>query len=186
MVKLPAIMLATCIAASAIPSTGPAGDAARGVDAGVVEAGDDVAVVAGGLALAHLVDQTRHGERLVVVALDAGRPHAPGETATISVPGAATARAAAPIFSVMEWVVLGLTTRMRIGPGTRAGQERPQRRGRPPARQSRGPADCDRALADGTRRGACEAGLRPESNEVLLAAHELSARASRPRADRGT
>src|SRR6202041_2131427 len=38
-----------------------------------------------------------------------------GLTAMISVPGAATARAAAPIFSVMATDVFGLTTRMRMG-----------------------------------------------------------------------
>ena len=37
-----------------------------------------------------------------------------GVTATISVPGDATARAAAAIFAVIEAVVLGLTTRMRM------------------------------------------------------------------------
>src|SRR5271168_5224919 len=37
-----------------------------------------------------------------------------GLTAMISVPGAATARAAAPIFSVMAAVVFGLTMRMRM------------------------------------------------------------------------
>src|ERR1700684_4614183 len=38
----------------------------------------------------------------------------PGLTAMISVPTAATARAALPIFSVMAAVVFGLTTRMRM------------------------------------------------------------------------
>jgi hypothetical protein len=38
---------------------------------------------------------------------------------TISVPGAATARAAAAIFSVMERVVLGLTRWMRNGKARR-------------------------------------------------------------------
>src|ERR1700722_7627904 len=38
-----------------------------------------------------------------------------GLTAMISVPGAATSRAAAPIFSVMATDVFGLTTRMRMG-----------------------------------------------------------------------
>src|ERR1700689_3285601 len=37
-----------------------------------------------------------------------------GLTAMISVPGAATARAAAPIFSVMATVVFGLTMSMRM------------------------------------------------------------------------
>ncbi len=108
----------------------PARDAAGRIDAGVVEAGDDVAVVAGGLALAHLVDQARHRERLVVVALDAGRPHA-GETAVISVPGAATACAAWPIFSVIESVVFGIDDEdahrglLRIGPRRAAAVVRP-------------------------------------------------------------
>ena len=38
-----------------------------------------------------------------------------GVAATISVPGAATARAVAAIFSVIDAVVFGLTTRMRMG-----------------------------------------------------------------------
>ena len=58
-----------------------------------------------------------------------------GFTALIRVPGDATARAAAPIFSVIETVVLGLTTRIstvsdlrpagarRMAPAERADQE---------------------------------------------------------------
>jgi hypothetical protein len=57
------------------PEHRPARDAARGVDPGIVEAGDDVAVEPRRLTLAHLVEQARDGERLVVVAFDAGRPH---------------------------------------------------------------------------------------------------------------
>ena len=112
--KLPAIRLAMWNAASPMPTTGARRQRARRVEPRIVEAGDDVAVDALPLALGDLLEQARHANR--------PRRHSPrsrtgpvaGLTATISVPAEAAARAAAPILAVIEAVVLGLTTRMRM------------------------------------------------------------------------
>ena len=89
-----------------MPMTG-AGRASRRLEPGVVETGDDEGVRVA--RLADLLDQARNGEGLVEIALDAGRPIV-GLTVVTSTPGEAAALAAAPIFSVIERVVLGLMT----------------------------------------------------------------------------
>ena len=90
------------------------GEAAGGIEPGVVEAGDDVAVDAAPLALGDCHEQP--GNRSASSknpSIEAGPSSS--SVATISVPAAAAPRAAAAIFAVIERVVLGLTTRMRIG-----------------------------------------------------------------------
>ena len=67
--------LARCMAASAMPTTGPRASSRAAFEARVAEAGDDVAVDAFALAGGDLLQQAGHGQRLVVVALDRGRAH---------------------------------------------------------------------------------------------------------------
>ena len=55
-----------------MPITGHVADAARGVEAGVVEAGDDAGVYADGY-FCISADHAGNGERLVEIALDARR-----------------------------------------------------------------------------------------------------------------
>ena len=95
------------------PDHGPLGKLARREQARIAEAGDDVAVDALGLALEHLVQDADRGKGLIVVILDRGRTHRRADRED-SVPGAAAARAAAPMLSVMDWVVFGLITLIRI------------------------------------------------------------------------
>lgn len=87
------------------------GRASRRVEAGVVETGDDEGVGVAGLA--DLLDQPWNRERLVEIAFDAGRAEIGVDSGDLD-PGEAAALAAAPIFSVIERVVLGLTTWMRM------------------------------------------------------------------------
>ena len=70
--------LATCMAACGDADHRAARQFARRLQARVAEAGDHVAVDAFALAGGDLLQQAGHGQRLVVVALDRGRPHRPG------------------------------------------------------------------------------------------------------------
>ena len=104
-----------------------AGQLPRGVQSRIAEAGQHVPVDAVPFTAGDLVQHARHGQRLVVVALDRGRTHADGLTASIVVPTAATRRADSPIFSVIDAVVLGLMTLINIASALpfRTAQDRP-------------------------------------------------------------
>ena len=90
----------------------PLGQLPRRQQSRVAEAGDHMPIhplLASGPDLLQHAD--RRDESFVKVAL--GGTPARGQTARISVPGAATARAAAPIVSVIARLVLGLITCIR-------------------------------------------------------------------------
>ena len=68
------------------------GHGAGGIEAGVVEAGDDRRVGAAALARGDLDQQAGHGQRLVVIALDRGRPHGRGDGDDLGAGGGDAAR----------------------------------------------------------------------------------------------
>ena len=96
---------------------------ARRIEAGIVEAGDDGGSRARPFAVGDLREQAGHGQRLVVIALDRGRPHARGRRNDLGAGRRHAARRRGDR-RVIEAVVLGLTTRMRIRLVRRAGRRR--------------------------------------------------------------
>ena len=85
--------------------------AARRLQPGVVEAGDDRGVDARRLALDDFLDHARRGEGLVEIAFDRRGPARRIDRDDLRSARPAAARAASPIRAVMPALVLGLTTR---------------------------------------------------------------------------
>ena len=90
--------------------------ASRSIETGIVETGDDEGV--GAARLADLLDQPRNRERLVVIALDAGRTKIGIDRRDLDPGRSRGPGRRADLVSVIERVVFGLTTwiRMRVGP----------------------------------------------------------------------